>query len=177
MFHPCFFLSLFRLMSMSCDQRLCPGVGGRRCGAFMSPIFRDPHPTCARCRGVKCSADETCDICKDWSVMQWEAFLKRRPCSGCRKKRTSGFALPTASQTPPPSASASSEAGRPALPPRSLPPPSEWRARLGEVEGVLRVGSLKVSPPPSLRSVGGEGGLWLLLAWAIRLLPPCQGRE
>ena len=66
-------------MSMSCDQRLCPGVGGRRCGAFMSPLFRDPHPTCARCRGVKCMSDVTCDICKDWSVPQWEAFLKRHP--------------------------------------------------------------------------------------------------
>ena len=74
-----FFLSiLFRVMSMSCDQRLCPGVGGRRCGVFISPIFRDPHPTCARCWGIKCTADVTCDICKDWSVVQWEAFLTRR---------------------------------------------------------------------------------------------------
>ena len=64
---------------MSCEQRLCLGVGGRRCGAFMSLLFRDRHPTCARCRGTKCSADVTCDICKDWSVAQWEAFLKRLP--------------------------------------------------------------------------------------------------
>ena len=41
---------------MSCDQRLCPGVAGCRCGAFMVPLFRDPHPTCARCRGKKCPA-------------------------------------------------------------------------------------------------------------------------
>ena len=82
------------------------GVGGHRCGAFMSPIFRDPHPICARCRGIKCTADVTCDICKDWSVAQWEAFLKGRPYSGRRKKRPSGSALSPASQTPPPSASA-----------------------------------------------------------------------
>ena len=49
------------------------------------PHIRDPHPTCARCRGVKCIADVTCDICKDWSVAQWEAFLKRRPYGGRRK--------------------------------------------------------------------------------------------
>ena len=121
----------------------------------MSPIFRSPHPTCARCRGIKCSADVTCDICKDWSVSQWEAFLKRRPYSGRRKNHHSGSSLPTASQTPPPSASASLEAGRPALPPRSLPPPSEGRDCLGEVEDVPLVGSREVSPPPP--SVQGEG--------------------
>ena len=79
---------------MSCDQRLSPGVGGRRCGAFMSPLFRDPHPTSARCRGVRCTADVTCDSCKDWSVAQWEAFLKKRPYSSRRKQRPSGSALP-----------------------------------------------------------------------------------
>ena len=36
----------------------------------MSPLLRDPHPACARCRGIKCTADVTCDICKDWSVAQ-----------------------------------------------------------------------------------------------------------
>ena len=105
-------------MSSSCEQRLCPGMGGRRCGAFTSPLFRDPHPTCARCRGTKCSVDVTCDICKDWSVVQWEAFLKRRPYSERCKKRPSG----SAPSTLPPSASASLEAGCPAPPLRSLPP-------------------------------------------------------
>ena len=135
-------------MSMSCDQRLYLGVGGRRCGAFMSPIFRDQHPTCARCRGIKCTADITCDICKDWSVAQWEAFR--------RKRRPSGSALPPASQTPPPPASSSLEAGCSAPPPRSLPPPSEGRdrSRGGGVEGVFRVGEV---PPPSSLSKGGEG--------------------
>ena len=110
---------------MSCDQRLSPGVRGHRCGAFMSPLFRDPRPTCARCRGVRCTVDVTCDICRDWSVAQWEAFLKKRPYSGCRKRHPSGSALPHAPQTTPPSASSSSEARCPAPPPRSLPPPSE----------------------------------------------------
>ena len=91
---------------MSCDQRLCPGVGGRRCGVFMSPLFRDPHPTCARCMGVKGTSDVTCDICKDWSVAQWETFLKRR-----RKKRPSVSALPSAPPILLPSASAPSGDG------------------------------------------------------------------
>ena len=73
MFHLCSVFRLFRVMSKLCDQRLCPGVEGRRCGAFMPPIFRDPHP-CANCRGIKCTADVTCDIRNDWSVAQWERF-------------------------------------------------------------------------------------------------------
>ena len=125
----------------------------------MSPLFRDPHPTCARCRGVKCTADVTCDICKDWSVAQWEAFLKKRSYSGRHKSRPSGSALPTVPPTLPPTSSTSSEAGRPAPPPRPPTLLSEGRGRTGESEGVCHVGSRGVSFPPSLRSVGGgEGG-------------------
>ena len=93
---------------MSCDLRLCPSVGGHRCGPFMSPLFRDPHPTRARCRVVQCTSDVTCDICKDWSVAQWEAFLTRYTYSEHRKKHPSGSALPFAPPTLPPSASAPS---------------------------------------------------------------------
>ena len=70
----------------------------------MSSMFRDQHPTCAQCMGVKCSSDVTCDICKHWSVAQWEAFLKKCSYSGRHKSCPSGAALP-------PSGSASSEAG------------------------------------------------------------------
>ena len=66
---------------MSQEQRLGPGVGGCRYGAFMSLLFREPHPTCVRCCGRKCTADLTCDIRKDWSVAQWEAFLKKHSYS------------------------------------------------------------------------------------------------
>ena len=144
---------------MSCDQRLCPGVGGRRCGVFVSPLFRDPRLTSARCRGTKCSADMTCDICKEWSVAQWEAFLKRCPYSECCKKRPSGSVLTSAPPPVSPSASTSSQAGRLVPPPRSLPHPSKGRDCSGETEGVPRVGSREVSSPPSHRSRGGGGGL------------------
>ena len=142
------------------------------------PIFRDPHPTSARCRGIKCTADVTCDICKDWSVVQWEAFLKRRPYSGRRKKRPSGFALPPASQIPAPFASASSEAGRPAPPPQSLLPPPEGRDCSGRGGGG---GGLARSPLPLpffWREERGEAprGPWLLRAHAIQLLPPFRAR-
>ena len=57
---------------------ICPGVGDRKCGAFLSSIDRDPHPTCTRCRSKVCTTDMTCDICADWSVAQWEQFVKKR---------------------------------------------------------------------------------------------------
>ena len=108
-------LVLFSLARMSLDQRICPVFGGSKCRAFMSPLFRDPHPTCARCRGRKCTSDMTCDIRKDWSVAQWEAFVKKRSYNGRRKSRPSGSSFPTAPLPLPPSASASSEAGHPFL--------------------------------------------------------------
>ena len=52
---------------MSRELRICPGVGDRKCGAFLSRLDRDPHPTCARCRGKICTKDLTCDFCAVWS--------------------------------------------------------------------------------------------------------------
>ena len=117
------FFLFFSFIRMSLDQRLCPGVEGKKCGAFMSPLFRDLHPTCARCRGHKCSSDVTCGICIDWSVTQWEAFLKKCSYSVRRKSRPSSSSLPSASVRIPPIASASLEAGRrsPFLQPSSRP--------------------------------------------------------
>ena len=74
-----FHLVLFSLFRMFLDQRLCPGMGAKGVGPLcplMSPLLRDLHPTCVRCRGSRCTADLTCDICKGWSVQQWEAFCK-----------------------------------------------------------------------------------------------------
>ena len=147
-------------MSMSCDQRLCPGVGGCRCRAFMSPLFKYPHPTCARCRGVRCTADVICDICRDWSVAQWEVFLKWCPYSGCRKPRPSGSALPPAPQTTLPSASSSSEAGRPATSPTLDLFPFIQRGLTAQGGGGCRSRGLsRGSPSSSLPLEGGEGGI------------------
>ena len=60
---------------MSRELRLCPGVGGRKCGAVLSSWDRDPHPTCTRCRGKICTKDMTCDFCVGWSPSQWEALF------------------------------------------------------------------------------------------------------
>ena len=55
---------------MSKELRICPGVGARKCGAFLARIDRDPHPTCTRCRGKVCTMDLTCDFCAVWSAEQ-----------------------------------------------------------------------------------------------------------
>ena len=48
-----FFFSFFNWI-MSRELRLCPGVGDRKCGAFLSTFDRDPHPTCTSV-GVECA--------------------------------------------------------------------------------------------------------------------------
>ena len=145
---------------MSLDQRLCPDVGGHNVELSCCP-YLGIRTQRVRCRGRKCSSDVTCDICKDWSVAQWEAFLKKRSYSGHRKSRPSGSALPPAPLPIPPSTSASSETGRrlPSLHPSSLPSEGRGCGSAEESKGVSIVGSLDVAPPTS-RSSAGEGRGW-----------------
>ena len=84
---------------MSRELRICPGVGARKCGAFLARLDRDPHPTCTRCSGKICTRDMTCDFCAVWSAEQWELFVKKRSYKE-RIHRPSGSA-PSAQQTLP----------------------------------------------------------------------------
>ena len=102
---------------MSRELRICPGVGSRKCGAFLSSLDRDPHPTCARCRGKICTRDLTCDFCIGWSPAQWELFAKKRSYKDRKKSRPSGSVPPapgalhragTSSEVPQPWTSSSS---------------------------------------------------------------------
>ena len=45
---------------MSRIIRICPGVGDRKCGAFLSFVDQDTHPICTRCRGNVCAV--TCFV-------------------------------------------------------------------------------------------------------------------
>ena len=105
---------------MSRELRICPGVGARKCGAFLARLDCDPHPTCTRCRGKVCTKDLTCDFCAVWSAEQWELFSMKR--SYKERKRPSG-SVPPAQQTSPraetssgvsrPGTSSSSSSSRP----------------------------------------------------------------
>ena len=88
-------------LDMSRIIRVCPGVGGRKCGAFLPSLDRDPHPTFTRCRGRICTMDMTCDICALWSVTQWEQFVKKRTYKKRKKSsRPSGSVLPAPLTSP-----------------------------------------------------------------------------
>ena len=102
---------------MSRELRICPGVGGRKCGTFLSSLDRDPRPTCAKCRGKICTCDLTCDFCVGWSPAQWELFAKKRTYKERKRSRPSGSVPPapgasphagTSSEVPQPGTSSSS---------------------------------------------------------------------
>ena len=67
---------------------------------FCQHWTRDPHPTCARCRGKICTKDMTCDFCADWSVAQWELFTKKRSYKERKKSRPSGSVPPAPQASP-----------------------------------------------------------------------------
>ena len=83
---------------MSRELRICPGVGDRKCGAFLSRLDRDPHPTCTRCRGKVCTKDLTCDFCAVWSAEQWELFAKKR---SYKERKCPSGSVPPARKTSP----------------------------------------------------------------------------
>ena len=117
---------------MSRELRICPGVGNRKCGAILSSLDRDPHPTCPRCRGKICTCDLTCDFCVGWSPTQLELFAKKRAYKDWKKSRPSG------SVPPAPRAGTSSEVRQPGTSSSSSSCPSGGQDKRGEGGG-LRV--------------------------------------
>ena len=162
---------------MSRVIQICPGVGDRKCGAFLSSIDRDPHPTCTRCRGKVCTMDMTCDICADWSVAQWEQFVKKREYKDRKKpSRPSGSVPPAPLASP--SAETSSGVSRPGTSSSSSssshPSGGQGKQGGGGLRGhlVLCVGGL---PPLPLdlgpaRGVGVPLGSRLVRSGALPLL-------
>ena len=123
-------VNISSLASLACimssrGKRLCPGVDGRKCGAYMSPVFRDPHPTCARCRGRNCARDSTCSSCQDWSLAQWEAFHDKHSYTDRKKSNSRHGGGPTSLTSESPISSAPVKQAAPSLapPPLSAPPP------------------------------------------------------
>ena len=117
---------------MSKELRFCPGVGARKCGAFLARLDRDPHPTCTRCRGRICTKDMTCDFCAVWSAEQWEFLAKKRSYKE-RRHRPSGSA-PPAQQTSP-RAETSSGVLRPGTSSTSSSHPLGGQEKQGGVSG------------------------------------------
>ena len=139
---------------MSKELRICPGVGARKCGAFLARLDRDPHPTCTRCRGRVCTRDMTCDFCAVWSAEQWALFGKKRSYKE-RKSRPSGSA-PPAQQTSP-SAETSSGVSRPGTS-ASSSRPLGGQGKPGGSQGAPGVVSGGASSPPARPRSSERGG-------------------
>ena len=139
---------------MSKDLRICPGVGARKCGAFLARLDRDRHPTCTRCRGKICTRDMTCDFCAVWSAEQWELFAKKRLYKE-RKHRPSGSA-PSAQQTSP-RAETSSGVSRPGTSSSSSSRPLGGQGRREGSQGAPGVVS-GGAPSPLARPRSSERG-------------------
>ena len=140
---------------MSKELRICPGVGARKCGAFLARLDRDPHPTCARCRGRICTKDMTCDFCAVWSAEQWALFAKKRSYKE-RKHRPSGSAPPA--QQPSPRAETSSGVSCPGTSSSSSSRPLGGQERGEGSQGAPGVVSGGAPSPPARPRSSERGG-------------------
>ena len=140
---------------MSKELRICPGVGARKCGAFLARLDRDPHPTCTRCRGRICTRDMTCDFCAVWSAEQWALFAKKRSYKE-RKHRPSGSA-PPAQQTSP-RAETSSGVSRPGTSSASSSRPLGGQGKPEGSQGAPGVVSGGAPSPPARPRSSERGG-------------------
>ena len=160
---------------MSRELRIWPGVGNRKCGAFLSSLDRDPHPTCPRCRGKICTRDLTCDFCVGWSLAQWELFAKKRAYKDRKKSRPSGSGPPapgaapragTSLEVPQPRTSSSSSSSRPS---------GGEDKRGGGSQGAPGVVSCEASSPPARpRSSERGGSVWTFVRYARARLCLCS---
>ena len=140
---------------MSKELRICPGVGARKCGAFLARLDRDPHPTCTKCRGRICTRDMTCDFCAVWSAEQWALFAKKRSYKE-RKHRLSGSA-PPAQQTSP-RAETSSGVSRPGTSSASASRPLGGQGKPEGSQGAPGVVSGGAPSPPARPRSSERGG-------------------
>ena len=145
---------------------------------ILSSLDRDPRPSCTRCRDRICTKDLSCDICKDWSLAQWEAFVEKRSFAARKRSaRPSGSSLPPAPTTSR-RAGTSSEVKHPAAPSSSFSLPSEGRVRGGGAGGCLGVPlvllpvGLPLLPLGVFRARGVEVPLDALPVHASALLSP-----
>ena len=142
---------------MSRVIRICPRVGDRKCGAFLSSLDRDPHPTCTRCRGKICTMGMTSDICADWSVAQWEQFVKKRAYKDRKKPSRPSGSVPPAPLTSPHAVSPSG-VSRPGTSSSSSSRPSGGQGKQGGSQGALVVVSREAPSPPAQSRSSERGG-------------------
>ena len=145
-FCPLLLVRLRKLQRIMQDQRVCPGRTGKKCIVFMSPLIRDPHIHCPRCRGNKCTIDKTCIICKSWPPEQWELFAKKKSYAHSKARRGRSVSM---SASPAPSVAGTS-VGRPSVPPASPPPSRDQVVMGGQTSVGVSVSCLGSAPSGSV---------------------------
>ena len=153
------------------DQRECPGRTGKKCGVFMSPLIRDPHIHCPRCRGNKCTIDNTCIICKSWPPEQWDLFAKKKSYAHSKARRERSVSM---SASPAPSVAGTS-VGRPSVPPASPPPSRDQVVMGGQTSVGVSVGCLGSAPSGSITMATGYISDDVVAASPVP--PPASGGE
>ena len=116
----------------------------------MWPLFRDPHPTCTRCRDRSCSYKSTCQTCDGWSLDQWEHYRLKRAYAGRSKSSSRHVGDPIETASNPPLSPASTRSVSPAPPSLPLPPPAEGLGEGREAPSVVDIKEPRVSSPPSM---------------------------
>ena len=148
--HFCLFLaSYFWFRMASNEMRRCPDNGGRPCSTYMSPLFRDPHPTCTRCRGRSCSYNSTCNTCDGWLLDQWEHYrlTGKRAYAGRSKSSSRHAGDPIDSASNSPLSPASTRSVSPSPPSLPLSAPSEGMGEGSEAPIVTNISAVNVDEP------------------------------
>ena len=63
------------------ERRSCPN-----CSTRMSSRSFDSHFICIKCRGIKCTFDIRCDVCKSWDDDTMNAYLKHQKVLDSKRK-------------------------------------------------------------------------------------------
>ena len=117
----------------------------------MSPLIRDPHIHCPRCRGNKCTIDNTCIICKGWPPEQWELFAKKKSYAHSKARRGRSVSM---SASPAPSVAGTS-VGQPSVPLTSPPPSRDQVVMGGQTSVGVSVSCLGSAPSGSVTMATG----------------------
>ena len=150
---------------------MCPGRTGKKCGVFMSPLIRDPHIHCPRCRGNKCTIDNTCIICKSWPPEQWDLFSKKKSYALSKARRGRSVSM---SASPAPSVVGTS-VRRPSVPPASPPASRDQVVMGGQTSVGVSVGCLGSTPSGSVTMATGYISDDVVAASPVP--PPASGGE
>ena len=113
----------------------------------MSPLFRDPHPTCSRCRGRSYSYKSTCKTCDGWSLDQWEHYRLNELMLGAVNHLPAMLATPLKKLPTLPCHQPPRGPFRLRLPP---PPPLVGLGEGREAPSVVDIKEPRVSSPPSV---------------------------